>query len=262
VDETSVDLLDIVRPQGDILNVHDVQTRFVLDHPGERSAVPEHRRRTLDQLFLEVDRRGGRLGGLATVRVLDHEGRRLMPTHLGSAGPYVMSSLIKFLIVLGVGEILPIYPERPVRRHGDVVIRDRLTLGRVTLQRRRWIVPEDAVPRAIFARGEDRAFLDFQRWRIERGLPDRFYLQEAISHFTLPDRFKPQWIDARSPTCVALLAAHLRRMQGALVLDEALPDLDAFPVDRDGSRRAVELQIDALSTTTPKPSEAGDRCRP
>lgn len=248
VDGEPAELLDLVRPQGDILNVHAIQTPLALDFPGERSDVPAERRRTLDQLYLSVDRGADLLPGLATVRLTDSRGRRLLPVHLGGTAPFLMPSLIKFLVVLGVGEILPIYPVRPLRQEASgAQVRDRLVMGRVVLQRKRWIFRSEQVPRELLDLPEDRAFLAWNRWRLSRGLPQRLYLQEVTPHFVLPDRYKPQYVDFSSPSFVSLLAASMTQDKTPLVFDEALPDPASLPPDAGSGRRAVELQVDRLA---------------
>lgn len=235
------DFVDLMRPQGDTLNVHAVQTARVLELPGEPTHLPMSRRLNLRDLRVRVDEES-----LLPVLV-DAAGCELRPLHLGGTGPMFMPPLTRFLSLFGPGEILPVFPPRPGVPEGDCTVRHRLTIDNIVLQRKRWIFYSDAIPTELAEIPEDKAFVAINRWRLERGLPERMFLLEATPHFVLADRYKPQYVDFTSPLFVSLFRAALKTGPGPLALEEPLPSPEILPRDARGSRWAVELQLDSFT---------------
>jgi Lantibiotic dehydratase, N terminus len=241
VGERRGEFIDIMRPQGDTLNVHAVQTARVLEAPGEPTHLPGSRRLSLRDLAVRVERES-----LLPVLV-DASGCELQLLHLGGAGPMFMPPLVKFLSLFGPGEILPVFPPRPGVPAGDCTVRQRLTIDNIVLQRKRWIFYSDAVPAEFTELPEEKAFAAINRWRLEHGLPERMFLLEATPHFVLADRYKPQYVDFTSPLFVSLFRSALKAGSGPLVLEEPLPSPEALPRDARGRRWAVELQLDSFT---------------
>jgi len=163
---------------------------------------------------------------------------------------------MRFLAMLGPGEILPVFPPRPGIPLGDATVRNRLTIDNIVLQRKRWIFYPDAIPTHLSELREEAAFLAINRWRMDRGLPERMFLLEATPHFVLADRYKPQYIDFTSPLFVSLFRSALKTSSAPLVLEEPLPPPDALPRDAAGNRWAVELQLDSFTLRPRYGSEA------
>lgn len=234
--------LDLAWPHGDTLNVHGVQTPRVLVLPGENPELPDGVRTELQDLRVRLDPATG-LPGLT-----DAAGEPLVPVWLGGAALAFAPSLIRFLAVFGPGELKPIPTPRPAHSLGDATVLDRLLLGPLVLGRRRWILPAAALRERIGGRTGGRlpahAWAEVDRWRRSLGVPDRVFALEKIRHETIADLWKPQYLDLTSPLFFQILEAVARTAGPSLVLEEMLPEPEAFPCDAAGERWAVELQID------------------
>ena len=240
-DGREMEFLDLLRPQGDTLNVHSLQTARILELPGEPSHLPASRLLSLRDLRVRVDEES------LLPYLVDASGRELQALHLGGTGPLFMPPLMRFLAMLGPGEILPVFPPRPGIPTGDATVRNRLTIDNVVLQRKRWIFYPGAIPTHFSELREEAAFLAINRWRLDRGLPERMFLLEATPHFVLADRYKPQYIDFTSPLFVSLFRSALKTSAAPLVLEEPLPAPGVLPRDTAGNRWAVELQLDSFT---------------
>ena len=250
------ELLDLMCVQGDTLNVHVPQTRWALELPGLPSDLPPERRRSPTDLRLALEAED------LLPTLVDGTGRAFLPVHLGVSGLVFMPTLIRFLSVLGVGEHRTVGP-RPRRHQVDgVVIDDRLVVGRAVLQRRRWTFGRKALPRKLGSLGEAEAFAAIHRWRMAHGLPDRIFFKELRLANTARRVFKPQAVDFTSPAFVTILRGTLESRPEQLVIEEMLPEPEAFPTDAGGRRWAVELLLDALAFAEPETlDDDGERAR-
>lgn len=251
------ELLDLMCIGGDTLNVHDVQTRRVLELPGETPALPSGRRVSLAGLRLRLTPLGPRL--------VDPEGRVLLPVHLGVAAHQYMPSLIKFLSGLGPGQLEGSLPSPPVREAVPGVKHyGRLLLGHLVLRRRAWRFAPAVCP-TLQERSEPAAFAAVHRWRRRHGLPSRVFLYERRGEGQAT-RAKPQYLDLRSPLFVAILRRALEKTgERGIFLEEMLPTPELYPLGPDGRPRAAEWVIDALALAPargeipfPPPSPAGE----
>lgn len=235
-------LLDLLCAQGDTLNVHAIQTPKVVELPGEVSGAPPDRLVTLDELRVRLPRSDGE-----TPRLVDRSGQWLLPVHLGGTSLRFMPVLVKFLAMFGPGDLKPVIPMGNFRPDGDIAVRRRVTLDNVVLLRKRWRLELSAVLEELGEASDSSFFLALNRWRLERGIPDRVFVLEKRQSSLLDNLYKPQFIDFTSPSLVAVFRGLSRWTPCPIVLEEMLPLPEDFPTAADGKRWAVELQCDTLA---------------
>lgn len=243
-------LLDLPIVQGDTLNVHAPQTRKMLEPPGETLDLPPGRRVTLREL--RVHRTGD-----ATLRLSDGRGSSLLPVYLGVADLVYLPVWAKLLARLGPGEVEMQRPNSTVRRENGIEVRERLTLGRLVLHRRRWRIAPDRLPRDLGRHGDPESFAALHRWRRELNLPECLYVIERRPVPGRQEIYKPQYLNLTSPLFAEIFLGILDD-QGdqSLVLEEALPAPDAYLQDGAESRRAVEVAVEGLPPLSPEDPQA------
>ncbi|MBE4749493.1 hypothetical protein G4177_15110 [Corallococcus sp. ZKHCc1 1396] len=238
--EETAELLDTLFIRGNTVGIHAPQTPRILEIPGEFSLLPESRRLQLRDLVLRADP----LSRSFTIR--DRQGQRLIPSYLSSLQNEFLASPLKFLDVFGtMARSTLMLPTHGHERDG-ITVAERLTLGRLVVRRRRWVIPPERMPR--WEMPEPDAFLAINRWREALGLPVQVYLIEKVTAEAVSfDVFKPQYIDFRSPALVALFQTVLStgKME-QVTLEEALPTPEAYPTDVQGRRWGVEVILDSL----------------
>lgn len=236
-------LLDLLWVQGDNLGVHDLYTAAVLERPGTVSGTPETGVRLGD---LHVRWSGGSTPE-SFPEITDRAGRLLLPVHLGGASFRFLPSVLRFLGLFGPGEIVAMLPPAEFRERGDLLVRNRLSLGDVVLRRRSWSFRPADLRERLEGLSDAEAFAEIHRWRTERALPRRVFLIERVRHEHLDEVYKPQYLDFLSPLFVELFRSALKTRAERLSLKEALPDLDQMIATPRDDRWAVELQVDALA---------------
>jgi hypothetical protein len=248
LDGEPVEVVDMPCPGVRTINLHATQTRRVLKMPGEASALPPERVLRLHDLRV-------RLRGADDFPVLtDAAGQRLLPVQFGSLAPRLRPMLLKLLSVFGPGEFELRHPVRAPRVGDGVEVLDRHVLGRIVYVRRRWRFQPQPLLSAIQGQDEVRAFATIHRWRLANELPERVYARERT---TGPgSRPKPQYIDFSSPSFLEIFKSILRQEE-VLVLEEALPGPERFPV-RNG-RWGVEIQLETFGLEPPRVSSPRDR---
>ena len=237
-------LLDLLCAQGDTLNVHAIQTPKVVEFPGEVSGAPQDRLVTLDELKVRLPQSEGDLP-----RVVDRSGQWLLPVHLGGTSLRFMPVLVKFLAMFGPGDLKPVIPMGAFQPEGDgdVAVRRRVTLDNVVLLRKRWRLELTDLLEELDEASDASYFLALNRWRLDRGIPDRVFVLEKRQSSLLSSLYKPQFLDFTSPSLVAVFRALSKVTPPPLVLEEMLPLPETFPKAADGKRWAVELQCDTLA---------------
>lgn len=249
IDGEEVEVLDLLSPHGDTLNVHAVQTGRVLGMPGETLDLPAGRVHDVGSLGVRIDG--------ARPSLVGRDGRRLLPAYLGGAALAFAPPLVQLVAAFGPGEVKPLpLPRRP-RRQGEATLLGRLLLGPLVLGRARWVLPAAPLARELAGLSAAGAFRAVDRWRSRHGVPERVFVIERVRHPVVKDMFKPQYVDLGSPAFVALFEAIVRAAGGSLVLEEALPAPSAFPRDAAGEAWAVELQLDSLAWGPPRAAAGG-----
>lgn len=235
-----VELVDVPISKWNNLNTHRIQTRRVLELPGEwvdiepdRKLYPRHLRVSL----------------IAPLpRLLDLEQVEILPVHLGTMNLRVMNPLLRFLALFGPGEAVFFIPETRPEKHLDYEVFDRLSLGNVVLRRKRWVTNKTLILQ-IADRTVPERFLELNKWRTARGIPDRVFLVEKIESGISNGRDyyrKPQYIDFTSPSFVELFFFIVKQHPDVISLEEMLPLQEAFPKDANGTTWATEIQLDSL----------------
>jgi hypothetical protein len=235
------EFLDLMFNFGDTLNVHAVQTPKVLELPDEWIDVaPERKLRLRDLLMRPGDED-------EPPRLIDHSGNELVPVHLGGVDLSFVPVVVRLLSMLGPGELAPLNLPRRPRRCGDLEVWRRLRIGSVVVGRRGWFVPRRLLPPEIFEDSPAERFIKLNEWRLELGIPEQVFMVESLRD----DRgtfYKPQYLDFTAPAFVELALTAFEKMTDlTLRFDEMLPLPTMLPAAADGTRRAIELQLDTLS---------------
>jgi hypothetical protein len=245
LDDEKIELLDLHCPQGDTLNVHATQTPKVLVPPGCTVALESSRQLTYGDLVVDL----GAADGKATLR--DRIGQRYLPVHLGVAHEDFMPTLFKFLLVFGPSELSAPFPPQRFEKLDDVTVGGRTQLGNLLIHRRTWSFRAVALLDELTQPSEAAALVAANRWRSQRGIPERIFAIEKVPHRLRGTRYRPQYVDFSSPLFLDVLRAILRTDDRDVSFVEALPTPDMFPEDGNGHRRAVEILLDGLSFGPP-----------
>jgi hypothetical protein len=247
-DGRDLELLDMLYTKADTVNAHWPQTEKVLVIPGESCGLPPERRLRLSDLFLEL--RGKELD------LVDAGGRAYLPCFMGSLHTPFMPAVLKFLDLFGVfcrGRFE--LPGEPVRGDRRLTYR-RQVIGELIVRRRRWVLSRAALPETA-AEGS-RAWAEIWRWREAAGLPEQVYLVEPVNGRNRGVvTYKPQYIDFRSPSFVALFQDSIGRLETSAILVEALPRPEEFPHDPELGARGVEIVAEALAFEPPSSAALG-----
>jgi len=233
------ELIDLLCAQGDTLNVHALQTPRVLEFPGENSGAPPERRLTLRDLSIELSEDH-------SLRLVDSAGNWLLPVHLGGTRLHAMPILVKFLSLFGPGELRPVIPMPQFVATDGALVRDRVSIGRVVVLRRRWKLSMGELVRKQESASDDQFFRALNRWRINCGLPERLFILEKRPTLG-DDTYKPQYIDFTSPSFAAVFRTLLKITPEPIIAEEMLPEPGDFPKDAFGQPRALELQLEAVT---------------
>jgi hypothetical protein len=251
----SVELVDLFCPAGHTLNVHAAQTRRVLEVSSESSSLPPERRLGLRDLRVRLR------GPDGLPQLTDREGRRILPLHLGGLVFRFMPHLLKFLILFGPGEFRFCIPRCRSRREGDVQVVDRHWAGNVLYRRKTWVVEATSLRSPFAGSSEAAVFLAVNRWRRDRGIPERVFAVEPLVGGVERPQTKPQYIDFSSPLFLEVLRSIAEVDVPRFSFMEALPLYSEFPQTESGQQWGVELQLDSFglmaTETLTKPPNGG-----
>lgn len=233
-----IEILDILYCHENTVNIHWPQTPKVLESPGEKADLPPGRRLHVSDLRVHT--------GAGLPYLVDASGQRFLPCHLTPVNGIFMPVLLKFLAIFGptTGSGHASMPWK-LRAENGIEVGERLTIDRLVIRRRRWIVPASLVPE--LSGSESEAFRTFNEWRLSLGIPERVFLIEKILSDPLKkDLYKPQYIDFSSPMFMTIFQSALTE-SSPLTIEEALPDWPNFPPDATGCRWGVEILLDSLA---------------
>lgn len=233
---------------GSTLNVHVPGTRYEIDYPFSPGDRSRDRRLPLSDLEVVLAPETG-LAELRSRRL----GFRVIPLHLGMAAEFQLPPAARFLErAFGVTYLLhPSAP--PLLRIGEVpppqeVTRyPRVEVGRVVVQRRRWLAPAGTLP--IRAKGEDDAsyLLRLVAWTDANGIPTRSFVrawQERMVQAGQDKARKPLFLDLANPFLVKVFERQIRDCAFVL-FEEALPDpADAPPREGSDLPRVIEFLVE------------------
>lgn len=252
VDGEEAELIEVKYPFGHLVRAHHPQTTRVFDWRGVNLDLPPERRLSLRDLRVVADLEADRF------RLVDRMGRRLLPLHVSTLNEEMLPNLLRLLLAFGPGDIRNVFPTSHVERGGDdgTVHLRRLSCGSVVLRRQAWALDLAALRARLGALPGAAAHLELDAWRRGLGLPLRVFYYESIRH-GVTGGLKPQYLDFSSPSLVQLFAESVRRPeQPRMMVEEALPSPDEFPLDHQGRRRGLELLIDSLMLSRAEPSPA------
>lgn len=238
----TIELLDVLYAHENTVNLHAPQTPRVLVIPGEQSDLPRERQVLLSELCLSFE------GESRLPVVRDRSGQRYLPCHMTPANNMHMPVLAKFLAALGPssGLVEMIPGDLGVVIEGEMIRLERVTVGSLVFRRRRWVFPSRLLPGSGGHASGAAAFQALHRWFEAQALPLVFYAIERVSPpDSKSERYKPQFIDLRSPAMAELFAGIALR-QDEMTIEEALPAPADFPADPSGRSFGVELMLDGL----------------
>jgi Lantibiotic dehydratase, N terminus len=242
-EEGRVELVDLFCPVGNTANVHAPHTRRVFELPGHPPGLPAGRCLLLGRLTVRLR------GAQELPELVDDEGTRILPVHLGALVYRLLPTLLKFLVQFGPGEISKFAPfKRRWRRDEDVRAAGRQWIGDLILRRKAWLVAPESLRVGLRGSAPAAAFAALNRWRLARGIPERIFLTEQLDDGLR----KPQYIDFTSCRFVELFRSILDEAAGEIEIVEALPDPGDLPATAGGERWAVELQLESSALGVPR----------
>ncbi|MBZ5489567.1 MAG: lantibiotic dehydratase family protein [Acidobacteriia bacterium] len=232
-----IEFLDVSTINGEMLNVHPLQCRYVLRFPGDHFDAPAEAQLQLEDLKVVLDSESG------LPRLIGPRGEWILPVQLGGVGhDFISSATVRQLCVFGPAQRLPFIPEVQKQQHGKLFFAPRLVMGNLILRRMSWTVAAADLPRSV-STGEDPTFYaQMNRWRLAAGIPVRCYARLQVQFDPSFSRHKPQFIDFSSPLFLRLLASMLQNFQGQISFEEALPSPESC---REGGH-IYELLADPL----------------
>lgn len=232
------ELVDIAFSKSETLNVHATQTRTVLEVFDESLDAPLARKLSLGDLRVRFD------GPNTLPRIVDREGKTIAPVHLGVADQKYLPFLVQFLLQFGPQQLAsPRWPQTSFKQ-GAVDVWRRIVVGPLVVSRKAFTFLTSVLPAELRGTSKWNAFVALNNWRMAQGIPDRVFLIERVSDKVM----KPQFIDFTSPHFAAIFTTSVMQYPDAhITLEEMLPGPEAAPIDGDGQRRIVELQLDTLA---------------
>lgn len=237
--EDRIEIVDMYFPGGHTPNVHAPQTRRVLEIPGQSTGLSPQRCLRLTDLWIRLD------SAMQHPILVDSEGRVILPHHLGSVASRYLAAPLKFLALFGPGEFRSHLPRQRSYRENGVQVSRRHWAGNVVYGRRTWACSTDDLRADLSGRSAAAAYLRINRWRSERGIPDRVFIAEPLpttesrSHFT-----KPQYIDFTSCLLVELFRSIVMHSVEEIQISEVLPSPEEISPAQDGQRWAFEVQLE------------------
>lgn len=229
-----IELVDLFYSGGNSANIHVPYTRRVFEWPGTWAGLPPERRLHLRDLR-------ARFGPDRPPELVDREGRRILPVHLGSVQRAFMPDLVRFLALFGPAELRYRQPTLPPVKAEGVVEYARHRVGNVVYRRKTWDIETAALRATLSGLTDAAAFRHINRRRSAVSIPDRVFLAEPVA---VPHT-KPQYIDFTSPLLVEIFCSALQKEVSSLRLTEALPGPEGHVPAEKGRRRAVEIQFES-----------------
>jgi hypothetical protein len=202
--------------------------------PGEVSGAP----------FLDIDDLSLVFDPLArSLRLLDRDGRTIVPFYLGGTVPSAASGP-KFLLSVLAQPFIVRSPFLP-RIVQDIEHFTTLEERGIVWRRETWCMSADRLRRRWFAPSGARRLYEIERDRRALGMARVLYATPLLPELVPGDAsgHKPLWIDTRNSLSIDLLDRSCRRAE-AVALSVAFPDADTTAVRIDGRPHAAEIMVE------------------
>ncbi|MET7424381.1 lantibiotic dehydratase [Dactylosporangium sp. NPDC005555] len=229
---------------GSALNLHVALSAHEISYPGAEDTRPPRHRIALGALRVRPDPENGlpQLFDAGT-------GRQVIPVHAGMMADLLLPPAARLLLA-AFGPAYLVHPAWPVL--GPLLdpatvtaptLLPRVEVGRVVLQRARWLVPAAAVPRQ---RPGDTAARHLRRllgWQRDTGIPRASYVrlwdpEQAWGQRAFTKARKPVYVDLANWYAVQNLDRLLADWSGLVTFEEALP------APQDAAERVTELMFE------------------
>ncbi|WP_158252766.1 lantibiotic dehydratase [Cryobacterium sp. N21] len=233
---------------GSSLNVRGSTTEWEIDYPFTYSARPLAERIPISALAVERPSSGDGL-----VLIDDRFDSVVVPAHVGMLADYQLPPLARFLERVFANTYL-LHPSAPpfasnfrLDEIEETVVVPRIQVGRVVIQRQRWIVPAPLFPAQDASESRPVFWYRLREWFASSAIPERSFARawgQELSGDKAKSR-KPVFLDLDSWWGIA---DYLRHGQNCdfYVFDEALPD----PMDGDPSEFVSEILIESQTPVT------------
>lgn len=214
----------------------------------------------LSELRLKYDASEHRL------RFLDEEGRTIDVWYHGLLNPGLLPAIHR-TIALAFTEgpsflFNSALSQLKQSTERDVVYTPRISLGKVVLSRRAWLIANSACPDASLS--SSAFYLAVREWQSRHGFPDRFFVRAMLDGSGSSPRFsrfaamkdlnfkdlKPFYVDIRNPRFVRLLQNMMKRHALSLFITELLPDFQAHVSTVEGETHVSELHFEMTRGST------------
>jgi hypothetical protein len=146
----------------------------------------------------------------------------------------------------------------------------QISLGKVVLFRRTWLVSQAALPDP--QQGAREFYLAAREWQQRLGLPERFFVRAVPLADNNPDGstgaiswkdvnfkdMKPFYVDLCSPRFVRLMQNMMKRNSLTLCISELRPDFASHPVTVEGQPHVAELHFELTRFAQAQPVPVKD----
>lgn len=237
-DGREVELVDLYCSAGHSANVHVPMTRRVFQLPGNSSGLPPERLLRLSDLRVSWRDRN------ELPELVDLEGRKILPAHLGSVATVHMPRLVRLLALFGPSGFYFRRPTLLARDRDGILELKQHRIGNVVYRRQTWLVPPAPLAEALAGLREAAAYRYVNRWRLALGMPEQVYAHEAIVLGPSPYT-KPQYVDFTSPQLVEIFCGILKAEVAQIQIVAALPTPEQQLRGHAGQRRAVEVHLES-----------------
>ncbi|RDI66473.1 lantibiotic dehydratase [Nocardia pseudobrasiliensis] len=225
-----------------------------IDYPFTVSRRPESERIPLGDLVVRLD---GETGLLTLAR---QSGEPVHPLHLGMLADGLLPPAARLLIQT-FGESYYIHPSQPVLIAPEEMVipagvlrRPRLELGRVVLQRARWVVPEALIPVRPAGMSDSDYLIEIVGWLRAHGIPSTCFVRkwsnglrntaDRITEWVADSSRKPVYVDFANFYLTSIFERMMRAPGPVVIFEEALPEVGDSPGPDRADPAVVEFLIE------------------
>lgn len=229
---------------GSALNLHVALSTHEISYPGTEDTRPPRNRIALGALRVRLDPETG-LPQLFDATT----GRQVIPVHAGMMADLLLPPAARLLLA-AFGPAYLVHPAWPVlcplldpATVTAPTLLPRVEVGRVVLQRARWLVPAAAVPRQRPGDTDARHLHRLLGWQRGTGIPRASYVrlwdpEQAWGQRAFTKARKPVYVDLANWYAVQNLDRLLADWSGLVTFEEPLP------APQDAAERVAELMFE------------------